>query len=58
MILELTDPDEGAVFINSDHIVRFSNAGDYTTILLTGEQWFSVTESASYIRDMISEHAK
>ncbi|MFP2422208.1 hypothetical protein ACLEXA_11800 [Pseudescherichia vulneris] len=58
MIIELTDPQGQPIYINSDHIIRFKTVARYTEIIVTGEQGFSVQESAKTIQETVNRWPK
>ncbi len=54
MIIELMDLNGEKIFINVDHIIRFSASISYTSIRTTEGQWINVKQSPEYIVNKIN----
>lgn len=56
MILGLTGNDSKQIFINSEHIIRFSQVDEKTAIRLSDGTWIDVKEDAQYIAICINNN--
>ncbi|MDP9766963.1 hypothetical protein FJP64_14025 [Kosakonia cowanii] len=58
MIIELMDLDGEKIFINVDHIIRFSASIGYTSIITTEGQCINVKQSPESIAHKINNWGK
>ena len=58
MIIELMDLNGHKIYINVDHIVRFSASTTHTTIQTTEGEWINVKQGPDYIAEKINNHGK
>lgn len=56
MVLALTSPDNRQIFVNSEHVIRFHQVDEHSSIRLSDGTWLDVREDAQYIATYINNN--